>query len=95
MLVVCGQRATEKGQDAGQMSHDKTIEEVLTEHTDAWMSISGVTGTGIGKCGDTPCIRIYVSGNVDDVRSHIPDEVDGYMVDLVVTGRFEARDTTE
>jgi hypothetical protein len=69
----------------------KSIEEVLQEHTREWMEISGVVGTGIGACDGEPCIRVFVVAMTDEIVGEIPSTVDGYTVDIVVSGRFEAR----
>jgi hypothetical protein len=69
----------------------KSIEEVLQAHTHEWMEISGVVGTGIGECVGKPCIRVFVVEKTDEITDKIPSTIDGYTVDIVVSGRFEAR----
>lgn len=78
----------EKGQP--DMS-SKSIEQVLQEHTAEWMEISGVVGTGIGACKGEPCIRVFVVEKTDEIADTIPSTVEGYTVEIVVSGRFEAR----
>ncbi len=70
----------------------KTIQEVLGEHTDEWMSIPGVVGTGIGECEGEPCIRIFVVKKTAELMQKIPSEVEGYTVDVQETGKFQALD---
>ena len=48
--------------------HPKTIEQVKQEHTEAWMAIPGVVGTGIGQCKDEPCILILTASNTERIR---------------------------
>lgn len=68
-----------------------TIEQALAEHTDAWMEIDGVEGTGIGLCDDEPCIKIFVSRPPEEFGDVLPDSVEGHAVRLEPTGRFEPR----
>lgn len=68
-----------------------TIEQALAEHTDAWMEIDGVEGTGIGQCDDEPCIKIFVSRPSEAFAGVLPDSVNGHTVRLEPTGRFEPR----
>lgn len=66
-----------------------TIEEVLAQHTDAWMDVDGVEGTGLGLCDSIPCIKIFVSRPLETFDGVLPDSVAGYPVHLEPTGRFE------
>lgn len=68
-----------------------TIEEVLAEHTDEWMAIEGVEGTGIGLCDETPCIKIFVSRPPEDFAGLIPNRAAGHLVRLEPTDTFETR----
>ena len=70
-----------------------TIEQVLERETDSWMRIPGVVGTGLGLCGDRPCIKVFAGGAPGPIEAEIPDEVDGYPVVVESTGRFTPRDT--
>ena len=70
----------------------KTIQEVLSEHTDEWMSIPGVVGTGIGECEGEPCIRIFVVKKTSELIQKIPSDVEGYTVDMQESGEFQALD---
>ncbi len=58
-FVGCGKETVNEREGEKQMS-SKTIEEVLQEHTDEWMSIPGVVGTAIGEFEGKPCIKIYL-----------------------------------
>lgn len=80
--------------DGGQKAMAaKSIEQVLGERTDEWMSIPGVVGTGIGECEGNPCIRIMVKRKTPELQKKIPAEADGFVVDVIETGEFQARDT--
>ncbi|MDX1745741.1 MAG: hypothetical protein R3324_07375 [Halobacteriales archaeon] len=74
---------------------EHSIEAVQEAHTRAWMAVPGVVGTGIGRCEGEPCIKVFVSARSDRVEAAIPSEVEGYPVQIEVTGAFQARDTTE
>jgi hypothetical protein len=76
----------------GEMEREpRTIEEVLASETDRWMSVQGVQGTALGLCGDEPCIVIYASDPA--VRESIAEQVEGYRIDVRVTGEFRALDS--
>lgn len=68
-----------------------TIEAVLKKHTDEWMSIPGVVGTGIGACEGNPCIRIFVVKKTPELLQKIPSKLEGFVVDVEETGQIRAR----
>jgi hypothetical protein len=68
-----------------------TIEEVQERHTPEWMKLPGVVGTGIGLCDDEPCIRVFLAAPSPEAEAAIPEEVEGYPVEVVVTGPFRPR----
>lgn len=68
-----------------------SIEQALAEHTDAWMEIEGVEGTGIGLCDEVPCIKVFVSRPPEEFAGALPESVHGHPVRLEPTGRFEAQ----
>jgi hypothetical protein len=68
-----------------------TIEEVQERHTPEWMDIAGVVGTGIGLCDGEPCIRVFLAAPSPEADQAIPKEVEGYRVEMVVTGPFRPR----
>ena len=70
----------------------KTIEQVQEEHTDEWMAVDGVEGTGIGLFKGKPCIKILTSSGTDQIRAQIPSEVEGYPLIVEETGEFNALD---
>jgi hypothetical protein len=72
-------------------SHPKmTITEVLQKHTQKWMEIPGVIGTGEGKSDDKPCILVLIKHKSEVIKKKIPKSVDGYKVILEVTGEIKA-----
>ena len=70
----------------------KTIEEVLEENTDRWMSISGVVGTAIGEYKDKPCIKILVVKKTPELTDKIPSTLEGFPVVTQETGEIRALD---
>jgi hypothetical protein len=70
--------------------NEKTIEQVLEEKTDQWMAIPGVEGTAIGHFEDQPCIMILSSVAPHQLRSKIPETLNGYQVVIRQTGTFRA-----
>lgn len=68
-----------------------TIQEVKDAHTERWMRLPGVVGVGIGRCEDEACIRVLLSRPSPEAEQEIPDRVDGYRVELEVTGPFRPR----
>lgn len=75
---------------ASDSGRERTIHEALAAHREAWMARPEVTGVGIGRCGEDPCIVIYVLRRFDAAEPALPDSVDGHPVRLEVTGGFEA-----
>ena len=71
---------------------DKTIEQVQEEHTNEWMAIPGVEGTAIGLFEGKPCIKIFISSKMDQIRTKIPSKVEGYPIIVEETGEFRALD---
>ena len=92
-FVGCANRGAEDLGGQEEMGA-KTIEEVLREHTDQWMSIPGVVGTGIGECEGKPCIRILVGKKTPQLLKQIPSKLEGFVVDVHETGEIRARDST-
>ena len=69
---------------------EKTIEQVLEERTDQWMAIPGVEGTAMGLFQGEPCIMILSSVAPQQLRSKIPETLNGYQVVIQQTGTFRA-----
>ncbi len=68
----------------------KTIQEVLAEHTDAWMATPGVVGTAIGELEGRSCIKVFVAEKTEELLAKIPGTLEGYPVVLEETGEFRA-----
>ncbi len=68
----------------------KTIEQVLKEHTEELMALPGVVGVAQSLCDDQDCIKVFVVQMTPEIKQKIPNEFDGYQVDIEVTGEFRA-----
>lgn len=89
---TAGTRKVEQsGQETGDTMTQRTIEQVLDANTEAWMKIPGVVGTGIGESGGKPCIKILASKMTEEIKTRIPKTVEGYAIEIDVTGEFQAR----
>ena len=84
-------KARKAGWEEKKMA-EKTIREVLEEHTDEWLSISGVVGVAIGELKGKPCIRVLAAKKIEELAKEIPHEVDGFSVVIMETGEIRALD---
>jgi len=89
LLPACG--LNRSGPSAEDDVPRPPIEEVQERHTPAWMELPRVVGTGIGLCDEEPCIRVFVSAASPEAEKAIPEKVEGYRVEVVVTGIFRPR----
>ena len=88
-------RAGDSSNNSGEAAKEspvaeKTIEQVQDAHTEEWMSIPGVEGTGIGLCEGKPCIKIFSSKTAEELKGRIPETIEGYPVTIEKTGTFRA-----
>jgi hypothetical protein len=67
------------------------ILEVKNRHEDELMAINGVVGVGIGECNGLPCIVVYLEDDSEELKSRIPEWVEGFPVTTEVTGPIEAQ----
>ena len=74
----------------GDSVTDKTIAEVLETHTPALMARPEVVGTGIGECEGRPCIKVFVVEKTAELQSQVGEEIEGFPVELVESGRIRA-----
>lgn len=65
-----------------------TILEVKESATPQLMSIPGVVGVGLSTIRNT--IIVYVEIATSEILSQIPKEIEGYKVEVLETGKFEA-----
>ncbi len=72
----------------------KTIQAVLQQYAPSLMSHPGVVGTGIGECGGTPCIKVFVVKKTPELVGKIPSSLEGFPVSVEETGEIRALDST-
>ena len=89
--VGCGQPGAEAVPEEKPLV-EKPIEQVLQDHTASLMALAGVVGTAQGLCADEPCIRVFVVEATEELLRQIPEEIEGYAVDVQQTGEFKAID---
>ena len=92
MVLGCGEQATEAREEDGPMPQ-RTIEEVLSDHTESLMSLPGVVATAQGDCSGRPCIRVFVTKATPQLLKRIPPNIEGYEVAVDETGEIRATDT--
>jgi len=68
----------------------RSIEEVLSEHTDELMSIPGVIGTAQSLRDNKPCIMVLVIKKTPELDQKIPHVLEGYPVVVKETGEIRA-----
>ena len=90
-MVSCSREQAEIGQEDPSMPN-RSLEEVLQEHTDSLMAMSGVVGTAQGLCDGEPCIRVFVIKKSDELMGQIPPMIEGYPIDVQETGEFRKLD---
>jgi hypothetical protein len=84
-LSACAHKALDDGE---KNMPTKTIEEVLKEHTNALMDIEGVAGVGQGLSDGKDCIKVFVIAKTPELEEKVPDEIEGYLVEMVVSGEI-------
>ncbi len=87
--VACSQQG---GNQPKEIPMEKTIETVLKEQTGNLMGIPGVVGTAQGLCSGKPCVKVYVVKKTSDLVKQIPATLEGYAVEIQVTGEIKALD---
>ncbi len=88
--VACSQQGVNQLKEISMP--EKTIETVLKEQTDKLMAIPGVVGTAQGLCSGKPCVKVYVVKKTSDLVKQIPATLEGYAVEIQVTGEIKALD---
>ena len=81
----CAKSKVDQKSKPDQMTN-KSIEQVLKEHTPHLMSIPGVTGTAQGELDGKPCIKVYVVKETEELKRQIPKEIEGYPIEIQESG---------
>ena len=71
---------------------DSAIIAAQEELTKTVMALPGVTGTAVGLCDDTVCIKVYLTRPDETVMEQIPETFRGFKVDVEVSGEIRARE---
>lgn len=87
--AACGSPKSPGGGARG--SEMPSITDVLKRHTDSLMAIPDVVGVGQGEKNGAPTIYIMVKRMTDGLRRALPDSIEGYAVDVHVTGEIKAQ----
>ena len=60
----------------------KDINSVLKDHDKDLLTIPGVAGVFVGLLPDdkTPCLKVIVVKETEDLKRRIPDSIEGYPV---------------
>ena len=88
-LLLIGSSCTARDTDRTPPPAD--ISQALERHTDSLMSIPGVVGTAEGSCAGRPCILVFVRQSTPEVRKAVPQQIDGFTVELRESGPIQAR----
>lgn len=67
-----------------------SIEQVFNRHQDQLMGVPGVTGVGIGEKDGKPAIIVMVRELTQDVRSRLPQVIEGHPVVVEQSGEIIA-----
>jgi hypothetical protein len=91
LAILLGCAATPPARaPGGHVLQEMTVEAVLMRHTAALMSLPGVVGTAQGRCGDRDCIKVFVRRRTHELEQRIPASLEGYPVEIEVTGDLRA-----
>jgi hypothetical protein len=66
------------------------INQVMARHQDQLMAIPGVTGVGIGEQGGRPAIVVMVERLTPQVKTQIPQQLEGFPVVVDQSGEITA-----
>ena len=69
------------------------IREVLKRHTDELMAVPGVVGIAEGESHGKPCIRVFVVDSHSEALKHLPENIEGYLLNIEESGEFRALGT--
>jgi len=71
----------------------RTIDEVLREHTGELMAVPGVVGVAEGESHGKPCIRVFVVDSNSEALKLLPENLEGYLLNIEESGEFRALGT--
>jgi hypothetical protein len=77
------------------MFMSRSIEKIVSEASEKWIEIPGVTGVGISMEEGSDIILVMVEADTIKIRQKIPQEYKGIMVKIQETGVISAEDENE
>ena len=70
---------------------DQKVKDIKKKYEKKWLSIKGIEAVGIGLIdNETIGIIISVSKEVENIKSHVPEEIEGIRICLQLTGEISA-----
>ncbi len=73
------------------MTSSDDIMAVQEQYESQLMSIPGVVGVGIGECEGQPCLKVLVEEESPELERQIPKQLEGFKVDIEVTGALKTQ----
>jgi hypothetical protein len=88
ITVSCGSTPHDTNQVGRQVMKQKDINATLKDHENALLAIPGVVGVYVGVLPDdkTPCLKVMVIEEAEELRRRIPASIEGYPVLIEETG---------
>lgn len=77
------------------MFMSRSIEKIVSEASEKWIEIPGVTGVGISMEEGSDIILVMVEADTIKIRQKIPQEYKGIKVKIQETGVISAEDENE
>jgi hypothetical protein len=72
-----------------------SLSEVLRRRAPELMALPGVVGVAEARLADgSPCLRVYVERMTPELERALPGSLDGWPVEVEVSGAFRALDDT-
>ncbi len=94
LVTLFGLTLIQAGCD-NQMNSQKDIYTVQADHEEDLMSLPGVVGVAIGECEEELCLKVYVEQLTPELKNKIPDELEGYKVEIEESGPIEAQPSSD
>lgn len=90
LLIACSAAMRSQVNQTGQQESmtQKDINAVLKDHDKELLTIPGVVGVYVGLLPDdkTPCLKVMVVKETEDLKRRIPKSIEGYPVLIEESG---------
>jgi len=90
LLIACSASIRSPVNESGQLKTmtQKDINAVLKDHDKELLAIPGVVGVYVGLLPDdkTPCLKVMVVKETEDLKRRIPKTIEGYPVLIEESG---------